>query len=230
MMFIQSWGGVFSESLLNLWYGFMNFVPNLLGAIILFIIGWIIGSIVGKAIKQVITALRIDKLFDSAGTKEFMDRSGIKISVGGFLGGVVKWFVIVVFLMASLQIIGLTQVNDFLSTTVLFYLPKVIIAALVLVIATVIADAMKKLVQTSAKAANISSANMLASITKYSIWIFAFIIALSELGIAAAFMQILFTGLIAGLAIAFGLAFGLGGKEAASRAIQNISNDISSRM
>ena len=120
--------------------------------------------------------------------------------------------------------------NDFLSTAVLFYLPKVIIAALVLIIATVIADAMKKLVLTSAKAANISSANMLGSITKYAIWIFAFIIALSELGIAAAFMQILFTGLIAGLAIAFGLAFGLGGKEAASRAIENISKDMSSRM
>jgi len=230
MTFIQSWGGVFSESLLNLWYGFMNFVPNLLGAIILFIIGWVIGSVVGKAIAQVISALKVDKLFDSAGTKDFMDRSGLKVSVGGFLGGVVKWFIIVVFLMASLQIIGLTQVNDFLSTAVLFYLPKVIIAALVLIIATVIADAMKKLVLTSAKAANISSANMLGSITKYAIWIFAFIIALSELGIAAAFMQILFTGLIAGLAIAFGLAFGLGGKEAASRAIENISKDMSSRM
>jgi small-conductance mechanosensitive channel len=230
MTFIQSWGGVFSESLLNLWYGFMNFVPNLLGAIILFIIGWIIGSVVGKAIKQIISALKIDRLFDGASAREFMNRSGLKISVGGFLGGLVKWFIIVVFLMASLQIIGLTQVNDFLSTAVLFYLPKVIIAALVLIIATVIADAMKKLVVTSAKAANISSANMLGSIVKYAIWIFAFIIALSELGIAAAFMQILFTGLIAGLAIAFGLSFGLGGKEAASRALQNISNDISSRM
>ena len=105
MTFIQSWGGVFSESLLNLWYGFMNFVPNLLGAIILFIIGWVIGSVVGKAIAQVISALKVDKLFDSAGTKDFMDRSGLKVSVGGFLGGVVKWFIIVVFLMASLQII-----------------------------------------------------------------------------------------------------------------------------
>ncbi|HUC88407.1 MAG TPA: hypothetical protein VMR49_00015 [Candidatus Paceibacterota bacterium] len=230
MTFIQSWGGVFSESLLNLWYGFMNFVPNLLGAIILFIIGWIIGSVVGKAIKQVISALKIDKLFDSASAKEFMNRSGLKISVGGFLGGIVKWFIIVVFLMASLQIIGLTQVNDFLSEAVLFYLPKVIIAALVLIIAAVIADAMKKLVQTSSKAANISSANMIGSITRYAIWIFALIIALSELGIGTAFMQILFTGLIAGLAIAFGLAFGLGGKEAASRAIEKVSNDMSSRM
>jgi len=87
----------------------------------------------------------------------------------------------------------------------------------------------KKIVTASAKAANVRSANLLGTITRYAIWIFAFIIALSELGIATAFMQILFTGLIAALAIAGGLAFGLGGKEAASRSIEKISNDISSR-
>jgi cellobiose-specific phosphotransferase system component IIC len=128
--------------------------------------------------------------------------------------------------MAALQIVGLTQVNDFLREAVLYYLPKVVIASLVLIIATVIAEAMKKFVRASAQAANISSANMLGSITLYAIWIFAFIIALSELGIASAFMQILFTGFIAALAIALGLAFGLGGKEAASRAIDKISSDI----
>jgi len=85
---------------------------------------------------------------------------------------------------------------------------------------------MKKLVRASAQAANVRSANMLGSITLYAIWIFAFIIALSELGIATAFMQILFTGFIAALAIALGLAFGLGGKDAASRAIEKVSNDM----
>ena len=69
---------------------------------------------------------------------------------------------------------------------------------------------------------------MLGSITKYAIWIFAFIIALSELGIASAFMQILFTGVVVMLAIAGGLAFGLGGKEAAARAIDSIAKDMSS--
>jgi small-conductance mechanosensitive channel len=88
---------------------------------------------------------------------------------------------------------------------------------------------MGKVVEASAKAANIPSANMLGSITRYSIWIFSFVIALSELGIATAFMQILFTGLVAALAIAFGLAFGLGGKDAASRAVEKFSRDMSNR-
>jgi small-conductance mechanosensitive channel len=228
-MFIQTWGGVFSESLMNLWYGFISFVPNLLGAIILFIIGWIVGTVIGKAVAQLIDALKINKLFESAGASDLVNRAGLRLNVGGFLGGLVKWFIIVVFLMASLEIMGLTQVNDFLREAVLYYLPKVIIASLVLIIATVLADAMKKLVKASAMAANVRSANMLGSITKYAIWTFAFIIALSELGIASAFMQILFTGLIAALAIAAGLAFGLGGKEAASRAVERFSQDMSNR-
>lgn len=227
-MLLQSWGEVFSQSLIGLWYGFITFVPGLLGAIILFIVGWAVGSIVGKAIAQLISILKVDKLFESAGAKDFMNRAGMKLSVSGFIGGLVKWFVIVVFLMAALQIIGLTQVNDFLREAVLYYLPKVVIASLVLIIATVLADAMKKLVSASAQAANIRSANMLGSITLYAIWIFAFIIALSELGIATAFMQILFTGFVAALAIALGLAFGLGGKDAASRAIGKISDDMKS--
>ena len=229
MTFLENLGLVFQGSLLDLWYGFINFVPGLILAIILFIVGWVVGSVLGRAIAQGITALKIDSLFESAGAEEIMTRMGVKLSVGKFFGIIVKWFIIIVFLMASLQIVGLTQVNDFLRSAVLLYLPKVIIAAIVLVIATMIAEAMQKLVVASSKAAHISSANMLGSVTRYAIWGFAFIIALSELGIATAFMQILFTGLIAALAIALGLSFGLGGKEAAARAIDNISKEMSAK-
>lgn len=228
-MFIQNLGLVFSQSLLGLWYGFINFVPGLLLAVILFIIGWIVGSIVGKAVAQLITALKVDKLFESAGAEEMFARMGVKLNVGKFFGVIVKWFLIIVFLMASLQIVGLTQVNDFLRGAVLDYLPRVIIASIVLIIATIIADTMKKVVIVSSKAANISSANMLGTITKYAIWIFALIIALSELGIATYFMQVLFMGIVVMLAIAGGLAFGLGGKEAAAKAIENIQKDMSSK-
>lgn len=228
MMLIQTWGEVFSQSLIGLWYGFISFIPGLLGAIIIFIIGWLVATVLGKAISQLMSAIKVDKIFESAGANDFMTRAGLKLNVSGFIGGLVKWFIIIVFLMASLQIIGLTQVNDFLREAVLYYLPKVVIAALVLVIATVLADAVKKYVKATAQSAKIRSANMLGSISLYAIWIFAFIIALSELGIATAFMQILFTGLIAALAIALGLAFGLGGRDAASRAIEKVSREIKS--
>jgi small-conductance mechanosensitive channel len=228
-MLLQNWGDIFSQSLIGLWYGFITFLPGLLGAIILFIVGWVVGSIIGKAITQLVAMLKVDKLFESAGANSFLDKAGFKLRVSSFFGAVVKWFIIIVFLMAALQIIGLTQVNDFLSSAVLYYLPKVIIASFVLVIATILGDGMKKVVTAAAQAGNISSANMLGSITLYAIWIFAFIIALAELGIATAFMQVLFTGFIAALAIALGLSFGLGGKEAASRVIEKVSHDMSSK-
>lgn len=229
MSTLNTWGVVFSQSLIGLWAGFIHFLPGLIGATILFFLGWIIGVIVGKATAQVIDALKIDKLFKSAGTDRFMERAGFHLNIGKFTGELVKWFIIIVFLIASLQIVGLTQVNDFLKEAVLYYLPKVIVASLVLVIATVLADAMYKLIKGSAKAMRVRSANMLASVTRYAIWIFAFIIALSELGIATAFMQILFTGFVAALAISLGLAFGLGGKEAAGRAIDHFEDEFSIR-
>ena len=228
-MLLQSWSDIFTQSLMGLWYGFISFLPGLLGAIILFVVGWLVGSVIGKAITQLVSAVKVDKLFESAGASAFMNRAGIKLNVSGFIGIIVKWFIIVVFLMASLEVVGLTQVNDFLREAVLYYLPKVVIAALVLVIATILSDAMRKVVRASAQAANIRSAKMLGSITVYAIWAFAIIIALSELGIATAFMQILFTGLIAALAIALGLSFGLGGKDAAARVIENVREDLSKK-
>jgi hypothetical protein len=224
-MMLQTWGEVFTMSLQGLWLGFIGFVPNLIVSIIIFIVGWVIAGVIGKALKQVLDTLKLDKLFASAGAEHALSKAGLKLDVGGFIGGIVKWFIIVVFLVTSLEIVGLNQVNLFLREVVLSYLPQVIIAALVLLLAAVIADAIGKVIASGAKAANVRTAGMLGTIAKYAIWIFAFIIALSELGIAPQFMQILFTGLIAGLALAGGLAFGLGGKDAATKVIENVRSE-----
>jgi len=121
----------------------------------------------------------------------------------------------------------LTQVNDFLSSVVLSYIPQVIVAVLILLVAAVLADATKKVVVGTAKAAGSASANFFGGIAMWSIWIFAFIIALSQLGIAPDFMRIFFMGVVAMISIAGGLAFGLGGKEAAARFIERLRSDIS---
>src|SRR4051812_47828694 len=112
-MFIETWGQVFTTSLQNLWLAFISFVPNLIIAIIVFIIGWLVGSVVGRAVSQLLSAIKLDKLFDNAGAGELMSRAGMKLNVSGFIGGLVKWFIILVFLMTSLEVLHLTQVNDF---------------------------------------------------------------------------------------------------------------------
>ncbi len=226
-MFIQQWGDVFTASLQGLWLGFVAFVPKLIFALVIFIIGWAIGAVVSKALAQVINALKINKLFESIGAKSMFDRAGFRLDIGMFIGEVAKWFIVLVFLMASLDILGLNQVNLFLREVVLGYLPRVFVAALLIAIAALVSDSVRKFVEGSAMAMGLHSARMAGAITKWAIWVFVIIIVLSELGIAPAFMQILFTGIVAMLALAGGLAFGLGGKEAAARTIEKMKNSVS---
>jgi len=228
-MLLQQAGFQLSSALSNLWIGIVMHLPAIVLAIIIFVIGWVVGSVVGKAIAQVITSLKIDNLFKGTGFEEALTRGGFKLSVGGFFGGLVKWFLIIVFLMASLEMVGLSQINVFLSEVVVSFLPNVFIAAFVLVIAGFVADAAKKIVMGSVKATSVARANLFGAITVYAIWIFAFIIALSQLGIAERIMNAIFIGIIAMLSLAGGLAFGLGGRDAAARVIEHMKSDVTGR-
>ncbi|KKP86755.1 MAG: Conserved TM helix repeat-containing protein [Parcubacteria group bacterium GW2011_GWC1_35_8] len=226
---LNTWGQVFNESLLSLWAGFVQFVPNFIVAIVFFVIGWVLGGIIAKALEQVFSALKIDNLLRSIGVDGFFRRAGMNLNSGYFIGQVVKWFVIVVFLIPSLDLVGLNSIKDFLQYDVLSFLPRVIVAALILIISTIVAEVISKAVSASARTMNLTSANMLGTIAKYAIWIFAFIIALGQLGVADYYMSVLFTGIIAMVSIGGALAFGLGGRDAAAKFIAKVSEEVSHR-
>ncbi len=227
-MLIQSWSQVFVLSLQGLWYGFVATVPKILLAIIVFIIGWVIATTLAKLITTAVDALKLDKLFASAGANEALSRAGWHLHIGGVIGWLVKWLIVIAFFMASVNILGLDQVSAFLGE-ILAYIPQIIIAVLVLVAGTIVADFSRKIISGSAAIANVRSARLIGSIAYYAIWILAIVTALDKLGIFGYFGQILFTGLVFMLALALGLAFGLGGKEAAGRWVGKISEDLSSR-
>lgn len=224
-----SWGEVFNASLQELWWGLVQFAPKLIIAIVFFIVGWILGNLIAKALEQVFSSLKIDNAFKAIGADDFFRKAGMNLNTGKFVGQVVKWFVIVVFLLPSLNLVGLTDISAFLQYSVLGFLPRVIVAAFILIIATVLSEFLSKTVIASAKSMNLSSANMLGAVTKYVIWVFAFIIALGQLGVAEYYMSVLFTGVIAMLALGGALAFGLGGKDHASRFISKIGGEMSDR-
>lgn len=224
-----TWGDVFNSSLQELWWGFIFFAPKLIIAIILFIIGWVLSSIVAKAFEQVLTALNIDKFFARTGLQNVLHKAGLSLNTGYFIGQVMRWFVLIIFLLPSLSLVGLDSIGYFLKEDVLTFLPRVIVAAFILIVATVISDAISRAVLAGAKSMSISSAHMLATISKYAIWTFAFIVALEQLGVNSAYMQILFTGIIAMFAIAGAIAFGLGGKDHASRFLSKVSDEISQK-
>lgn len=224
----DTWRGVFDSSLQGLWLGFMEFVPRLVVAIVFFVVGWLLASIVARAIEQVFTSLKIDSLFKSIGAESFFRKAGVNLNSGYFVGGIVKWFMIIVFLLPSLTLVlgpG-NAVEDFLKDSVLVFLPKVIIAAFVLIIAAFVSEGLSKTVLATAKTMELKAANMLSAIAKYSVWIFAIIIALGKLGLDD-FMGPLFYGIVAMLALGGALAFGLGGKEHASRLISRLSEEVS---
>ena len=227
-MLIQTWSQVFRLSLQGLWYGFITTIPRILLAIIIFIIGWIVAATLGKLVTVALDSLKLDRLFKNQSTDAALARAGIRLHIGKLFGELVKWFIIVVFLIASLNLLNLDQVTLFLQA-VLAYIPQVIIAALILVAGTILADFVRKIVTGSAAVANVRSSRMLGSLAYYAIWILSIVTALDKLGIFGYFGQILFTGLVLMLAVAFGLAFGLGGKDAAGRWVNRLSEDFSGR-
>ncbi len=226
-MLFQEWSNVLVTSFENLWQDVIAYLPNIFVSIIIFIIGWVFASLVGKWISTMVRSLKFDSVLQSVGIQDLVNRAGYRLDSGAFIGALVKLFIIVVFLIASLDVLGLEQINQFLNEVVISYIPNVIAAAIILLLAAVIADILRNVVIGSARAAGVVYAELLGGVTKWAIWVFALLAAFSQLNIAAVFAQTLFTGLVAMLALAGGLAFGLGGRDAAARYIEKLREDIS---
>lgn len=225
-MFIQTWTEVVTASLQTLWSGFIGFLPNILGALIVFLIGWLIAALLGKLATQIFRTLRIDQILEKVGFKKSLERANLKLDSGKFIGELVKWFFIIVFLMAATDILNLPQVTEFLKQ-ILFYIPHLIVAVIILLVAVLVANFLQKLVRASVEAAGLKSANFLAAVTKWGILVFAVLAALLQLGIIPALIQTIFIGLVAALAIGSGLAFGLGGKDLAAQLLSKLKRDVS---
>ncbi len=225
-MIVSQSAGAVQGSLGDLWFVVLQYVPMLIAAVIVFIVGWIVGVILYRVVGGVVKVLRIDDIMKSAGLTEAAKDVGFKLDTGRFLGTLIMWFVILGFLGASLQILGLTTVTIVLEQVVLLYLPHVIIAALILILAAVVAEVVRKLVAGSARAAGSRHGNFAGTIAKWAIWIFAIMTVLTQLGIGADFVNTLFTGFVIAMAIAVGLAFGLGGRDAAARTIEHIRSEM----
>ncbi|MEN9561449.1 MAG: hypothetical protein RIQ56_722 [Candidatus Parcubacteria bacterium] len=224
MIFMRSADAI-QGSFYDLWFTVALYLPRILAAVIVFLIGWIVATVLYRIVIEVSKVLRVDDALKSAGVDEAAKEAGFKLDAGRFLATLVMWFVILVFLVASLEILGLTTVNLFLQKVVLLYLPQVMIASLILILAAVVAEIVRGLVAGSARAAGARSANLAGTVAKWAIWIFGVLAALDQLGVGA-FVQTMFTGVVVALSLAFGLAFGLGGKDAAADVIKRLRSEI----
>src|SRR6185295_6139821 len=132
-MIVSQSAGVLQSSFTELWYTVVQFLPNILAAVIIFIIGWIVGVVLYRIVEQVVKVLRIDDALKAAGVNEAARDAGINLNIGAFLGTLVQWFIVIVFLVAALDVLGLTRVTIFLQQVVLLYVPQVIVAVLILI-------------------------------------------------------------------------------------------------
>lgn len=226
-MIIETWRGVLGQSFQSLWSGVIMFIPNLIVAIVIVCIGWAVGAVIAKGIQHFMKMIQFDEALKKAGFEDLVKKGGLNLNSGKFVGELVKYFIVVVFLIASFDVLGLKQVTLFLQQIVVGYLPQLIIAVLILLVGGVVGDILSKVVTASAKTAGVVSANFLGVFAKWAVWIFAILVALSQVGIAGAFIQTLFTGFVVAVSLALGLSFGLGGQQAAAKAIEKVQHEMS---
>jgi len=213
---IQDWGTALFNALSNAVNLILTFIPRLIGFLIILIVGLIIAALVARAVTFLLRKVGFDRVSDRVGLTRFEQRMGIKMDTAGILGRIVYWFILLIFLVAAADALGVPAVSNILNTLVA-YIPNVFVAILVLFLGTLAATVVADLVRGAVASTNIGNPNILAGIARWAIIGFAALIALEQLQITPTLLNELFGAIVAALAIAFGLAFGLGGQDAARR-------------
>ena len=216
---------IIRSSLLSLWSQVGGFLPRLLAALIVFFIGGIVSVLLGKLAYYVVRALRIDDALRQVGFKEAWEKSGFKLNSPVFFYEIVRWFFLIVFLMATMDILGLSEVSFFLQTVVL-YIPNVFVAAIILLIGILLAKFLEETVRASVRAAGLASGNFLGTLARWAVFVFSLLLALSQLNVADDIVRILVIGLVGAISLAIGLSCGLGGVKHAEELLGQLRKKI----
>jgi len=224
-MVAQSWVEILITSLQNAWANVIAFLPTLIGALILLIVGLIIAWVCRIIIERIISAIRLDVLLKKIGVTPFFERAGLQVNSAKFFGLLIYWFFVIVLVLAISDILGLYGVSLFLREVV-SYLPNVIVAVLIMLAALVLANFLRSVVRASVASAKLHNPKFLGSLTWWVVVIFGLLAALMQVGIAGVILNTIVTGVIAALALATGLAFGLGGKDYAAHLIEKFREQI----
>lgn len=217
--------GTFVTGLKSGFTQFMNFVPSFLGGIIILVVGWFISKFVGRVVEKLLMKVKLESVVEKAHINDYLPTKtdGTKVHLSSFVGGLAKWFLFLIFLQAAAISMGIVQISVIINSIILF-IPNILVAVVILVLGAWASRYISGVVESSTSKMGFGSPNMPALVVRYGILGFAVIASVSQLGIATNLINILFTGLVASLAIAFGLAFGLGGRDAASDLTRNWLN------
>lgn len=207
-------------------------IAKLLLAIIMFIIGYFISVGIGKLITEILKSLKFNKLFEKDGWKKALQRAEIDVDPSAFIGAIIKWVFVVVSLVVAVDVLELAKFSEFLGN-VLDYIPRLLVAILVFIVAIIISDIIEKIVRVAVERMRVGYGYVASSIVKWAIWIFTIFLILDQLLPQSLVIQTLYIGIVYGvigaLSLGVGLAIGLGGKDVASETIREIKKKIDQR-
>ena len=194
----------------------LTWLPRLLAFILILLVGWIVSSLLARLVTTVLRAVKFNEVMARVGLGEFLGRMRPGLDASTLVAGTVKWIVRFIVLLVAFDALGLPAISDVLRQF-LIWLPNLVVALAVLVLAGIGAGALGDVVRGMTSEAGFRNPNTLANVAKTAVWVFAVVIAVNQVGIAEALVNTLFTGAVAALALAAGLAFGIGGRDLASR-------------
>lgn len=219
---IQNWDEAVLTSATNVLSSVGNFLPSLLGAIVIIVIAFIAANLVGTLVTRFLVALRFNVVADKAEINRFINNAGVRLTAAEIVGQLGYWFVLITGFLAAADTLGLHQVSAILGN-ILFYIPNVVVAIIIIVAGALVADLLANLVRGAVRTASTATGIILARITRWSVLVFVALLALEQLGIAQKLIETLFTGFVAAFALAFGLAFGLGGQRWAAGILEELT-------
>ena len=221
MLAVIEWGNLIVDPIREMLTRIMAYLPVLLGALVILIVGWIVAKAIKRIVDWLLKVVRFDTLADKAGISEILRKGNLEVSAREVVSGIVYWLAIIMVLVMAVDALGLPKASDVLAS--LFdYVPKVIAALLVLVVAMFLASFVSGIVSTAAGNANLPKPELFAGISRWAIIVFAVTISLEQLGIAPLLVTATFNIILGGICLALALAFGLGGKDAAARYLEEL--------
>ena len=226
---VYDWYSITYTALQNLGQSILAFIPNLIGAIIVFTIGWFIAIAIAKLVVKVLDGIKLNQFFEKSGWKDALEKADLKVNVSEFIGAIVKWIFVIVFLLAAVEILGFSQFAVFLKS-VISWLPNLFVAAVIFVVAVIMADILEKIIRAWVEQMKIGYASAIGAIVRWSVWVFAILAILRQLLVVPSLIDTVFSALVYGavtlVVISCGIAFGLGGKDVAAEILQEIREKL----
>src|ERR687893_1550431 len=187
---------------------FLSFIPQLIGALIILIVGYVIAKALQAIVGRVLEGIGFDRWMERGGIKQFFDRADTEHTPHSILGRLVFWFVFIIAITMAADALGIPQVSAVLAQLIA-YIPSIIAAILILILAALLANFLASIVRGA------TGSDLLSTIARYAIIVYAAFAAITELGIAVQLTAPTFLIVLGAVALAGAIAFGFGAQGVA---------------